>query len=59
MVDVTVIPDVARGDEVVLLGRQGEDCISAQELATKVGTIPYEIFCDISARVPRRVEKGT
>ncbi len=57
MVDVTAIAGVSRGDEVVLLGRQGDDSISAQELATKVGTIPYEIFCDISARVPR-VEKG-
>ncbi len=57
MVDVTSIASAARGDEVVLLGTHGAESVSAQELAAKVGTIPYEIFCDIAVRVPR-VEKG-
>lgn len=53
MVDVTDIPDVKVGDEVVVFGRQGEECILADELADKLGTINYEITCMISRRVPR------
>lgn len=45
--------DVQPGDAVILLGKQGNESITALELATLVGTIPYEIFCDISKRVPR------
>jgi alanine racemase len=54
MVDVTAIPGVVVGDEVTLLGcdRQG-NCVRAEELAARAGTIPYEIFCGISKRVPR------
>jgi alanine racemase len=54
MVDVTQIPGVAVGDQVTLLGCDGlENCVRAEELATWAGTIPYEIFCGISKRVPR------
>jgi len=53
MVDVTDVPDVATGDEVVLIGGQGEEDISADEVADLAGTISYEILCGISARVPR------
>ncbi|HYT39401.1 MAG TPA: alanine racemase [Acidimicrobiia bacterium] len=42
------------GTEVVLLGRQGEEQISASEWAEKLGTIPYEVCCGIGERVPRR-----
>lgn len=54
MLDVTDIPDVSVGDEVILLGcdRKG-NCIRGEELADKAGTISYEIFCGISKRVPR------
>jgi alanine racemase len=45
--------DVAVGDEVVLLGRQGQDEIPVSEWATRLGTIVYEIICGISPRVPR------
>lgn len=45
-------PDV--GDEVVLLGRQGEEEISADEWANHLGTISYEVVCSIGPRVPRR-----
>ena len=44
---------VAVGDEVVLLGRQGEGCIRAEEVAGLLGTIGYEIVCGIGPRVPR------
>ncbi|HEX2054025.1 MAG TPA: alanine racemase [Actinomycetota bacterium] len=44
---------IEAGDEVVILGRQGEDQITAQEMADKLGTIPYEVVCGISARVRR------
>ncbi|GFE62725.1 alanine racemase [Geobacter sp. AOG2] len=54
MLDVTNIPGVAVGDEVVLIGDDGAgNCIHAEELAALAGTIPYEIFCGISKRVPR------
>jgi alanine racemase len=53
MVDVTDVPDVAEGDEVVIIGRQGEVEITAEEVAELCGTISYEILCGISARVPR------
>ncbi|MGH9281863.1 MAG: alanine racemase C-terminal domain-containing protein, partial [Acidimicrobiales bacterium] len=41
------------GDEVVLLGRQGEEEITAGEWAERLGTISYEILCGIGPRVPR------
>lgn len=44
---------VRRGDEVVLLGEQGDEKITAWEWAERVGTIAYEVVCGISARVPR------
>jgi alanine racemase len=53
MVDVGHIPGIATGEEVVLLGDQGSDRISADEIARKIGTIAYEVLCMISARVPR------
>ena len=45
--------DVTAGDEVVLLGRQGDEEITAAGIAATLGTIPYEVVCGISARVPR------
>lgn len=53
MVDVSDIADVSVDDEVVIIGRQGEEEISADEVAELCGTISYEILCGISARVPR------
>jgi alanine racemase len=44
---------VAVGDEVVLLGRQGEESITAWEWAARTGTIAYEVVCGVSGRVPR------
>jgi alanine racemase len=45
--------EVQVGDEVVILGRQGAEQVTAHEMAAKLGTIPYEVVCGISARVPR------
>ena len=53
MVDVTEIENVAIGDEVTILGRDGDEEITAQELANKSDTISYEILCGITKRVPR------
>src|SRR5207244_3079075 len=44
---------VAVGDDVVLIGRQGDETITAWEWAERLGTIAYEVVCGISARVPR------
>jgi alanine racemase len=53
MVDVGDGDSVSIGDKVTLLGKNGDDAISVWELASHAGTIPYEILCAISARVPR------
>ncbi len=53
MVDVTALEEVQPGDEVTMMGRQGEEEILAAELAEKAGTIPWEIFTGVSARVER------
>ncbi len=53
MVDVTHIPGVAQGDEVVLIGRQGDDELSAEAVAARLGTISYEVVAELLARVPR------
>ncbi|HBF12887.1 MAG TPA: alanine racemase [Deltaproteobacteria bacterium] len=53
MLDVTDVSGVAMEDEVVVMGRQGAEEIRAEEIAKWAETISYEIFCGISARVPR------
>lgn len=53
MVDITHIPEAAVGDKAVLLGEQGAEKITADELADLCGTISYEILTSISQRVPR------
>jgi alanine racemase len=53
MVDITHIPEAAVGDKAVLLGEQGVEKITADELADLCGTISYEILTSISQRVPR------
>lgn len=53
IVDVTDIPGAEIGDEAVLIGAQGAESITAYDHADIAGTIPYEILCNISARVPR------
>ena len=53
VLDVTEIPGVEAGDEVVILGTQGGETITAFDHAAAAGTIPWEIFTRIGARVPR------
>ena len=53
MVDVTHIPQTRIGDEVVLIGRQGEASLTAEKVAERLGTINYEVVSEILARVPR------
>lgn len=53
MVDVTEIPDVTVGDEVVLIGQQGTERITAHDIAEWSGTISYEVLCAISPQIPR------
>ena len=54
MIDVTHIPDVQLGDEVVLIGTQGDRSITASQIASTLNTIPYVILCGISKRVIRK-----
>ncbi len=53
VVDVTEIEGVAPGDEVVLIGEQGSERNTAQQIADLTGTIAYEVLCAIGPRVPR------
>jgi alanine racemase len=53
MIDVTDVPGAATGDVVTLIGRDGGETITADDLARWAGTISYEILCGISKRVPR------
>jgi len=53
MLDVTECPKVHVGDEVVLIGEQGKETISVEEMAELCQTSAYEIFCNIAARVAR------
>ncbi len=52
MADVTGL-DVSPGDEVVIIGSQGDDRIDVREMAAQIGTIPYEILCRIGSRIER------
>ncbi len=58
MLDVTSVPFVEKGEEVVLFGSQGEEYISVDELAEKAKTINYELLCMVSSRVPRIYRGG-
>lgn len=53
MVDVTDIPEAREYEEVVLIGKNGNEIISADDMAQMIGTIGYEIVCDVGKRVPR------
>jgi alanine racemase len=58
MLDVTDLPTVREGDEVVLIGAQDGARQTADDLATAAGTISYEIVVGIRRRVPRRYHRG-
>jgi alanine racemase len=58
MVDVTDLAPVHVGETVTLIGQQGGESIWADEIATCIGTIPYEVLCGIGSRVPRLYESA-
>lgn len=58
-VDVTHLPAASEDDEVVLLGTQNQDCITADEIAALAGTISYEIYCSIGQHRFRRFVGAT
>lgn len=53
MIDITDIPEASIGDEVVLIGEQGGNMVSAEEIAKLIDTINYEVVCMIGKRIPR------
>ena len=53
MLDVSAVPDAAPGDEVTIFGSGADGAPTAAELAEICGTIPYELMCAVSPRVPR------
>ncbi len=57
LVDVTGM-DVAPGDEVVLIGRQGDEEVTAREIAATIGTIPWEVVCRLGSRIERVYGRG-
>jgi alanine racemase len=57
MLDVTGF-GVQTGDEVVLIGRQGDEEMSAREVAGTIGTIPWEVVCRLGSRIVRSYEQA-
>lgn len=53
IIDVTSVPEVRPGDEVLVFGREGEHCLRAEELAATFGTIGYELTTRVGKRLPR------
>lgn len=53
MIDVSDIPDVKDGDSVIIMGSDGKNTVSAEELAGISNTINYEVVCNVGKRVPR------
>jgi len=51
-IDVTGL-EVSPGDEVVIIGSQGEESIGVREMAAAIGTIPYELLCRVGTRIER------
>jgi alanine racemase len=58
MVRLDDVPGAAPGDEVVLVGRQGDDEITGDDVAARWGTIGYEVVCVVGRRVPRVYRRG-
>lgn len=56
-IDVTKLPDVGIGSEVTLLGSQGIETISIESAAELIGTIPYEVVCNIGTKTPKKMYK--
>ena len=54
VVDLTGVPQAQVGDEVVLIGAQGQDRLTVDDMAARCGRIPYEVMCAVGQQVPRR-----
>ena len=57
MVDVTHIPEAEEGDEVTLVGANGEERITMEEIGDLSGRFNYEFACDLGKRIPRVYRK--
>lgn len=55
MIDVSRVPGASVGDEVVLIGKQGENEITVNEIAGLIGTIPYDVMCSLGKQVQHRI----
>ena len=53
MLDVTDVPNCKIGDEVILMGSDGQNQITAEEIAEATGTINYEVLCAFGQRLPK------
>ena len=53
LIDVTAVGGASVGDEAVLYGRQGRECIGIEATATAIGTIPHVLMCNLGRRIPR------
>ena len=58
VIDLTDIPQAQVGDEAVLIGGQGQDRLTVDDMAVRCGRIPYELLCGIGGQVPRRHVKA-
>ena len=58
MVDISELPEIKQGDEVTLVGRDGDEYISIEEVADMSYSFNYEFVCDIGKRIPRVYYKG-
>ena len=56
-IDVTNLPDVEIGSEVILFGNQGNETISIESAAELIGTIPYEVVCNVGTKPPKKMYK--
>ena len=53
MVDISDIPEAKEGDEVVVIGKSGDNELSAEEVSELAGSFNYELLCDLGKRIPR------
>ena len=52
-VDISYIPEAKEGDEVVVIGKSGDNELSAEEVSELAGSFNYELLCDLGKRIPR------
>ena len=58
VIDITHVENPQVGDEIVIIGQQGEETVSAEEIGRKAGTISIEILCDLTGRMPVLYRNG-